>query len=349
MRRILIAMVAIMAAGTAFGQHSVLDTTELHARTNVPWAQTSQLQKINPCALYVPIDPATASTTRIDLYAYSQEEGNGCSLAVRRKTDPDAAEFPSNIIGLTVRLQVINAPFDPSAPSDGVVVAGDSTIPYGFLAYWFGYPGAGLVQTFDGMIATPNGQFDLRLADGNVPSVRAYVEVDITGYFTPDPQATGLQGPKGEKGDVGTSGTPGKDGSPCVVSGPVDGVWTMTCPGGSTATWRSGTDGLPGASCTVASIGGNPPGYTMTCGTTSVTWHDGAAGANGSGGAQFGEVSCDSGGSGSSCTVPLGQQFTSGICFYNTTGASSETCSFNAGNPASVTFHKPGTVDWIAQ
>jgi Collagen triple helix repeat (20 copies) len=218
MKRILAFATAFCLAAVAAAQHPVLEVDQLEVKTKVPWAASSDrpvLQRIVPCRIYETPEPQTASTISIDLYTMAADPSNGCFLQTRRIADPSAVEFPPGILGLTLRLDVINVPADPGFPTDGVVMAGEEDTPAGCTVNWFGYPGAGVDQRFDGMAKTAvPGRFHLMLLDALAPPTRALVAVDVTGYLLSDPTqgATGPQGPPGPAGPPGSKGPEGRQG-----------------------------------------------------------------------------------------------------------------------------------------
>src|SRR5204862_4667192 len=64
---------------------------------------------------------------------------NGCSIASRRIADPDAAQIPAGVLGLSVRVSVVNT---ESGPAAGVVTVGPGPLSSdGGFALWFGWKG----------------------------------------------------------------------------------------------------------------------------------------------------------------------------------------------------------------
>jgi Collagen triple helix repeat (20 copies) len=266
MKRLIFAVAGLCVAAVAAAQHPVMDIGPLGVKTEVPWAASTDrplLQRIVPCTIFQSIEPVMASTTHIDLYAMSANTANGCFLQTRKLSDGDALEFPPGIVGLIVRLHVVNTPENPAAPTDGAIVVGDESIPGGCMAYWFGYPGAFVDQSLDGMVATAvPGRFDVDLFDALAPPTRATVAVEVTGYFLSDPTqgipgSQGPEGPAGPKGDTGAAGAAGPQGpkgdlgpggpaGPKGDTGPAGAVGPQGPVGPTGAAGSQGPQGPPG-------------------------------------------------------------------------------------------------------
>ena len=307
-------------------RHATIGIEGFRVASTVPFAPPNRLvsyQEIMPCRLVdtrqdQAWDDAHGSPgfvggeTRRYAVTGALPARNGCSLAQRILTDPDAVEIPGGIIGLSVRVLVINSQQPPVA---GVAVAGPSVQPSeGGFAFWFGWDGPRVANFQEGLVALEKPGDSLRVA--LLPGSGADILVDVLGYLEvlpvavgtlPGPQGpsgpkgdAGLQGPagpRGEKGETGQIGAPGQQGppgpkgdaglaGPAGIAGP-NGAAGAVGPAGPSG--PKGDPGLPGA------VG--PRGVSGPAGASGPAGPQGPMGPPGPSGAVF-----LSGGAGTLCT-----------------------------------------------
>jgi hypothetical protein len=289
--------VLTMAAFGQTGRHDPFGTQGLKVRTEIPFAPEGQrviFQQIVPCRLVDTraeqgFDQAHGAprfspgeTRRYTVTGVLPAE-NGCGLANRRLGDPDAQEIPPGILGLSVRVSVINEEVPPAA---GVLVAGPDELgdTHSF-AFWYGYVGSAIANYQEGLVAVdpPGDQLRVML----FPGASAHVLVDLLGYFQTDlsgvgppgpagPEgATGPQGAKGDAGLVGPSGPAGPQG-PKGESGSVGPAGPI---GPAGAPGPKGDTGLTGPPGPIGSVG--PQGPKGEPGPTGLQGPAGPAGPKG--------------------------------------------------------------------
>ena len=141
---------------------------------------------------------------------------NPCTLSSRRLTDPDAEALPEGILGLALRVTVINRTDD--APTPGILIVGepDPKSGAGGLALWFGWAGRDAEIAHETLVRLKDGHFPVALLPGSSDAGnRSDMLIDVLGYLTPDTQAdgsAGTRGPQGPKGDTGAAGPQGPRG-----------------------------------------------------------------------------------------------------------------------------------------
>jgi hypothetical protein len=180
---------------------------------------------------------------------------NGCSIASRRIADPDAAQIPSSVLGLSVRVAVVNA---ESGPAAGIVTVGPGPLaPEGGFTFWFGWNGNEIANFQEGIVSLENGGA-LRVA--LLPGASADVIVEILGYLHAAETvsgAAGPEGPRGPKGDPGIAGPQGPAGpvGPPGAAGPQGVVGPSGIPGAQGPAGPQGAMGPQGATGPQGAIG----------------------------------------------------------------------------------------------
>jgi hypothetical protein len=279
----------------------------MKVRVQVPFAPSGKrviFQEIVPCRLvdtredrlFDPIHGAprfSGGETRLFPVSGALPDANGCSLYNRRPSDPDATEIPTGVLGLSVRIAVINSELPPAA---GVLWAGpqDLESAYGF-AFWFGYVGNEIANFQEGMVAAETPGDVLRV--GLLPGAGAHVLIDVLGYYQIDPISDvgpagpqgpigpmgpqGMTGPAGAKGAAGTQGPAGGQGlkGETGLPGP-QGLTGAVGPAGPQG--LKGDTGLQGPQGLIGPIGlTGPPGPKGDTGLQGATGLTGPAGPQG--------------------------------------------------------------------
>lgn len=290
---VLVIAATLLVAPKAFAQawHDSPAIGNFGVRTETAFAPQGRaiFQTIVPCRLVdtretQKFDPAHGAPsllpgeTRSYAVTGTLPAENGCSLSQRRLSDPDSREIPTGIIGLSLRVSVVNSETPPSA---GVLVAGPGELgsTHSF-AFWYGYVGEAIANFQEGLVAVDKPNDTLRVT--LLPGAGADVAVDVLGYFLTDPQSgragpVGPQGDQGEKGDKGDPGLQGPKGDP-GLQGP-QGEPGVQGPKGDPG--PQGLKGDPGPQGLKGDIGETGP-----AGPTGPTGAAGAAGVAGPAGAQ---------------------------------------------------------------
>ena len=284
---LLVVLVCVVAAPTpAAGQtdswHGAIPIQGFQVRGQVPFApgQRVVFQQIVPCRL---VDTREASLfdaehgapqfvpgeTRHFGVIGSLPDANGCSILQRRKSDPDAREIPAGILGLSIRLSVINPGIPPTA---GAILAGAmSEDASGSFGLWFGYAGDAVAGYQEGLVATEKTGNTLRVS--LYPGTSAHVLVDVLGYFLPDTTTgggeglVGPMGPKGDKGDPGEKGDQGEKGDTGKTGdiGPIGPMGPKGENGSAGPAGPKGDPGLPGIQGPMGPMGPQGPEGTCSC------------------------------------------------------------------------------------
>ena len=287
----LVVAVGLSAAAPAeqLARHTTLGIEGFKVLTNVPFAPPNKAvvyQEIVPCRLVdtrenQKFDAAHGAPSfqggEVRAFAVSGTlpKENACSLSNRLLVDPDAVEIPAGIVGLSVRVFVINSETPPTA---GLLIAGPSSAASdGGFAFWFGWAGPEVAAFQEGLVAVDHPKDLLRI--GLVPGAGADVLVDVLGYLTVDSSLTsalagpaGPQGPTGPKGPQGVAGAAG----PTGPAGPTG----ATGPRGETGpTGPMGPQGLKGDTGAIGPQG--PRGETGVTGAAGPQGPTGPAGPRG--------------------------------------------------------------------
>jgi hypothetical protein len=224
-----IVLLAAMPAAAQTTSHDPIGIQGFHFQTKVPFAPQNTatiFQQIVPCRLVDTrieqgFDPAHGAPrfapgeSRVYTVSGPLPEANGCSPARRLPVDTDAKEIPPALLGLAVRVSVIN---DEEPPSAGVLSAGPlAASESAKVTFWYGYAGPQIANFREGLVAVEPSGDSLRV--GLFPGASAHVLVDLLGFLQTDPDVIsgtpgppGPRGPQGEPGLTGPAGPPGPKG-----------------------------------------------------------------------------------------------------------------------------------------